>query len=39
VLSIEHEDSLMSSDEGFTKAVKFLKPIVIEQKPGVAYWA
>jgi sugar phosphate isomerase/epimerase len=39
VLSIEHEDSLMSADEGFTKAVRFLQPIVIQQKAGVAYWA
>ena len=39
VLSIEHEDSLMSAEEGLTKAVRFLKEIVIEQKPGAAYWA
>ena len=39
VLSIEHEDSLMSAEEGLTKAVRFLKEIVIEQKPGPAYWA
>lgn len=39
VLSIEHEDSLMSSMEGFTKAVEFLKSIVIKEKPGAMWWA
>jgi len=40
VLSIEHEDSLMSIDEGLRKAVAFLKPIVIEEpKPGSMSWA
>ncbi len=40
VLSIEHEDSLMSIDEGLKKAVEFLKPIVIsEPKPGTMSWA
>ncbi|MEA3345966.1 MAG: sugar phosphate isomerase/epimerase [Chloroflexota bacterium] len=38
-LSIEHEDSLMSAREGFEKAVKFLKRLVIEEEAGVAYWA
>lgn len=39
VLSIEHEDSLMSAEEGLTKAVTFLKQNVIAQKPGAAWWA
>ncbi len=39
VLSIEHEDSLMSADEGLAKAVNFLQNLVIREKPGVAYWA
>jgi sugar phosphate isomerase/epimerase len=39
VLSIEHEDSLMSAEEGLTKAVCFLQNLVIREKPGVAYWA
>ena len=40
VLSIEHEDSLMSIDEGLRKAVTFLKPIVIEEaKPTTMAWA
>ncbi len=38
-LSIEHEDSLMSSNEGFKKAVAFLKDIAISEDRGVAYWA
>lgn len=39
VLSIEHEDSLMSGDEGLRKAVDFLKPLLIAQPAGQAYWA
>jgi len=39
VLSIEHEDSLMSANEGFKKAVTFLKRVLIFEKPGEAYWA
>ena len=38
VISIEHEDSLMSVDEGFRKAVSFLKEAVITEKPGEAWW-
>jgi len=39
VLSVEHEDSLMSAEEGLGKAVRFLNDIIIREKPGVAYWA
>ena len=40
VLSIEHEDSLMSLDEGLEKAVSFLKNIIItEEKPTTMAWA
>ena len=39
VLSIEHEDSLMSPDEGLRKAIGFLQRVMIREKPGVAYWA
>ncbi len=39
VLSIEHEDSLMSPEEGLTKAVGFLQGLIIKEKPGEAYWA
>ena len=38
VLSIEHEDSLMSPDEGLTKAAAFLNEIVIRERPGAAWW-
>ena len=40
VLSIEHEDSVMSIDEGLCKAVNFLKDVVIyEEKPTTMSWA
>jgi sugar phosphate isomerase/epimerase len=39
VLSIEHEDSLMSGEEGLAKAAGFLQNLVIREKPGVAFWA
>ena len=39
VLSIEHEDSLLSPEEGLTKAANFLNNIVIREKPGAAFWA
>jgi sugar phosphate isomerase/epimerase len=39
VLSIEHEDSLMSTEEGLAKAAAFLQNLVVREKPGVAYWA
>ncbi len=39
VLSIEHEDSLMSVNEGFQKAVSFLKEVVITEKAGEMWWA
>ena len=40
VMSIEHEDSLMSIDEGLEKAVAFLKDVLIyEPKPGTMSWA
>ena len=38
VLSIEHEDSLMSGDEGLRKAIAFLKDVVITAPAGKAYW-
>jgi len=38
VLSIEHEDSLMSGREGFEKAVAFLRLLVIREKTGQAWW-
>ena len=40
VLSIEHEDSLMTIDEGLRKAVSFLNDIIItEEKPTTMAWA
>ncbi len=38
VLSIEHEDSLLSAEEGLTKAVQFLRDVVITEAPGKAWW-
>ncbi|MBO4769274.1 MAG: sugar phosphate isomerase/epimerase [Clostridia bacterium] len=39
-ISIEHEDSLMSVDEGLKKAVQFLRPLIIEdEKPSAMGWA
>ena len=38
VISIEHEDSLMSINEGFEKAVEYLRPIILRQKTGAAWW-
>jgi sugar phosphate isomerase/epimerase len=38
VLSIEHEDSLMSGDEGLAKAAEFLNGIVIRDQAGAAWW-
>ncbi|HEV2498847.1 MAG TPA: sugar phosphate isomerase/epimerase [Terriglobia bacterium] len=39
VLSIEHEDSLMSVDEGVTKAAAFLNQVVIKEKLTEMWWA
>lgn len=39
VISIEHEDAMMSVDEGLSKAVSVLKEAVITDPPGEMYWA
>ncbi len=39
VLSIEHEDSLMSVEEGLMKAATFLNEIVIREKLKAMWWA
>jgi sugar phosphate isomerase/epimerase len=39
VVSIEHEDAMMSSDEGLSKAVATLKEAVIVEQPGAMFWA
>ncbi|MBI5723273.1 MAG: sugar phosphate isomerase/epimerase [Planctomycetes bacterium] len=38
VLSIEHEDSLMSANEGFEKAVEYLKGVMLHEQAGKAWW-
>ncbi|MFM1829793.1 MAG: hypothetical protein RLZZ558_133 [Planctomycetota bacterium] len=38
VLSIEHEDPLMSMEEGFERAVEFLQGCLIQDKPAQAWW-
>jgi sugar phosphate isomerase/epimerase len=38
VLSIEHEDSLLSPEEGLRKAARFLNEIVINEQPSAAWW-
>ena len=38
-VSIEHEDSLMSSPEGLKKAIAFLKDIIIREPAGEMFWA
>ena len=39
VISIEHEDSLMSGPEGLRKAIAFLQPLLIAEPAEEAYWA
>lgn len=39
VLSIEHEDSIMSAGEGLAKAVQFLKDCMIAEPTGPMTWA
>ncbi|PTX49146.1 sugar phosphate isomerase/epimerase [Melghirimyces profundicolus] len=38
VVSIEHEDALMSIEEGFRKAVENLKPIITKEKLTEMWW-
>jgi sugar phosphate isomerase/epimerase len=38
VLSIEHEDSLLSPEEGLAKAAAFLNQIVPREKPSAPWW-
>lgn len=37
-ISIEHEDSLMSQNEGLTKAVSFLKDVLVTEPTGAMWW-
>ena len=39
VISIEHEDALMSTDEGLAKGVAMLKECLIAERPGEMFWA
>jgi sugar phosphate isomerase/epimerase len=38
VLSIEHEDSLMSTEEGVRKVVRFLRNVMIEEPRSAMWW-
>lgn len=38
-ISIEHEDGLMSQNEGLCKTIEALKQIIIFENPGDMYWA
>ena len=38
-VSIEHEDGLMSVEEGLGKAIEFLRPLIMKEKPVEAFWA
>jgi len=38
-ISIEHEDSLMTSNEGLEKAVSFLKEVLMFEDKGEMFWA
>jgi sugar phosphate isomerase/epimerase len=39
VVSIEHEDPIMSIDEGFARAVKNLNQVLIRESAGEMWWA
>lgn len=38
-ISIEHEDGLMSIEEGLEKAIEFLKPMLMYEPPAQMWWA
>jgi len=38
-VSIEHEDALMSIEEGLEKAISFLKDVLIKEQPAAMWWA
>ena len=38
VVSIEHEDSLLSAEEGLTKSAAFLQQVLIKEQPNSAWW-
>ena len=39
IISIEHEDSLMSGNEGLQKAISFLKEVLVFEDTGEMFWA
>jgi sugar phosphate isomerase/epimerase len=39
VLSIEHEDALMSVDEGIEKAVALLRDVLLREPPAEMWWS
>ena len=39
VMSIEHEDSLMTPNEGLQKAISFLKEVMVFEEKGGMWWA
>ncbi len=39
VISIEHEDGLMSGNEGLTKAIRFLQDVMMFENTGDMFWA
>jgi sugar phosphate isomerase/epimerase len=39
VVSIEHEDILLSVDEGLRKAVEFLQPLIVKEERPEIWWA
>jgi sugar phosphate isomerase/epimerase len=39
VISIEHEDAMMSIDEGLAKGVALLKDVIMREQPGEMFWA
>ena len=38
VLSIDHEDRIISPNEGLTKATQFLGQLVVKEQPAAAWW-
>jgi hypothetical protein len=38
VISIEHEDAMMSRDEGLANGVALLKNVLMAEAPGKMYW-
>jgi sugar phosphate isomerase/epimerase len=39
VISIEHEDAMMSIDEGLAKGVALLQSVIMKEQPGEMFWA